>query len=792
MARHDTSRAALDVPAPRFALGWAALVYSLSVLALGYHALAGQFLVWAGSDQYKAGFAFREFAAASLKSGQGFPLWNPYLQGGVPYVAAMSGDIFYPTFILRMILPTDVAMTWGFLIHLFLAGIFTYAFLRRWGLGFFPSLAGGAAYLMSGALAGLVSPGHDGKLFISALLPLTLWAVLRGVRDGKQWAFGVLAFVIGLDVLTPHPQLLQYLLLLAGAFALFVAFGRLDGERALPRVVAIRRLAFAAGAVVLGGLIGAIQFVPVRAFVAWSQRAGGREYEFATQFSMPPEELINSYLPQFSGIIDAYWGRNQFHLHSDYVGAVVLVLLGAAFLTRRHRSLMWFFAGTGVVSLLWALGGFTPFYLIIYHLVPGTKFFRAPSTMLFIVSFSASVLAALGVERALSREVGRRYLVGWGVAAVVITVLALSGGLTAVADTVAFPEKYEAIRANAPAVTVGAIRSLLFVVLACGLLLGVTEEKISPRAFGWAITVLVIADLWTVEKYYFKFSAPASTLYATNAAVEYVKAQPEPGRVLALPPSNPRSDHGDAFLGRNALMLHRVRSVAGYHGNEIGRYLQLEGEGQGNLLSPRFWRLTNTRYLLTDLDSIPAPGFKRLVGPVKDASGNLISLFAVPGDNPAAWVTPVIVKAPDASVLAAIYDPRFEPASVALFDTSAKVPSKSITALPAPLSITTSTKYVSPSHIRVQLSAPAPDGAALVVAENYYPGWTALVDGKPAAADRADLSLIGVVLPAGGRTVDLTFHDTSYDTGKTITLVALVASLVWIAAGMVAERKKDG
>ena len=82
----------------------------------------------------------------------------------MPYIAAMHGDIFYPTFLLRMIMPTDVAMTWGFIIHIFLAGLFTYVFLRGIGYGFYGALVGGLAYMMSGQIASSVSPGHDGKL----------------------------------------------------------------------------------------------------------------------------------------------------------------------------------------------------------------------------------------------------------------------------------------------------------------------------------------------------------------------------------------------------------------------------------------------------------------------------------------------------------------------------------------------------------------------------------------------------------------------------------------------------
>jgi len=244
-------------------------------MTLAYPALAGQFLINPRSDQYKAGYAFREFAAGWLRSGHGFPQWNPYLLGGMPYVAAMHGDIFYPTFLLRMVMPTDRAMTWEFVIHIVLAGLFTYQFLRAWGVSFYPALVGGLAYMLSGPIAAYASPGHDGKLFVSALMPLALLLVTRVVRDGKHWAVGALAVTVGLAVLSPHPQLLQYFLLTSGAFALYLAFAD-TGAGKLDRATAIRRLAFAGGAVMIGLLIGAIQFLPVREYVPWSPRGGGR------------------------------------------------------------------------------------------------------------------------------------------------------------------------------------------------------------------------------------------------------------------------------------------------------------------------------------------------------------------------------------------------------------------------------------------------------------------------------------------------------------------------------------
>src|SRR4030088_706622 len=198
------------LPAPRFAFAWASLVYALCTLSLAYPALAGKFLVNPNSDQYIAGYAFREFGASTLRATGHFPLWNPYIFGGMPYIAAMHGDIFYPTFLLRMIMPTDVAMTWGFIIHIFLAGLFTYVFLRGLGFGFFGALVGGLAYMMSGQIASSVSPGHDGKLFVSALFPLALLILYCGIREGKNWSWGGFVLIVGLCILSPHPQLLQY------------------------------------------------------------------------------------------------------------------------------------------------------------------------------------------------------------------------------------------------------------------------------------------------------------------------------------------------------------------------------------------------------------------------------------------------------------------------------------------------------------------------------------------------------------------------------------------------------
>ena len=90
----------------------------------------------------------------------------------------------------------------------------------------------------------------------------------------------------------------------------------------------------------------------------------------------------------------------------------------------------------------------------------------------------------------------------------------------------------------------------------------------------------------------------------------------------------------------------------------------------------------------------------------------------------------------------------------------------------------------------IELDAPAPAGSALMVSENYYPGWNATIDGKPAAVHRANLSLMGVPLPAGARKIELTFTSASFERGKLITLAAIGLSLLAIGAGALVQRRQ--
>jgi hypothetical protein len=780
-------------PEPRHAAWWAAALYAVATLALMWPAVSGMFLVNPMSDLLSA-YAYRVFEAEMLRQTAAMPQWNPYILGGIPYVAGSGfGDVFYPAVLLRLFMPVDAAVTWALALHIFLAGFFAYRFLRAWGFDFTPSLIGGVAYMLSGQVASLVSPGHDGKLYVSALTPLLLWMIVRAVRDGRLWAYGMIAIATGLMIVSPHYQLMYYAGFMAAVFTLYLAFRK--GDDALERRVALRRLGAAAAAALLGIAIGAIQFIPFFQYIEYSPRSGGgRGWEYAISYSMPPEEMVNVYLPQFSGLIENYWGRNPIKFHGEYLGASILVLAAAAFGSVRRRAFVIFWSAIASWALLVAFGGHTPFYYLWYRM-PMMSVVRAPGMIFFIVSLATAVLAAVGAERLLTQPLRRRYLLGWSTFAVLVAVLAWSGFFDTLANLFADAAKVPLIALNESEMQFGALRSGLFVIVTVALLWLHGTGRLKPLLSGAALAVVAAVDLWSVDRIYFRFSPPASRLYAADDAIRYLQQQAEPGRVISFSVPSEGSRGRSPFTEGDALMIYRIRTVTGHHGNELQRWVDLAGAkspavNPERLLSPEFRRLTNTRFLYTDIELPPSTGLLRRVGPVQSSIGTPVYLYEFPEDAPAAWVAPVIVEAPAEPILRTVLDPRFDPRQAALFDSTPDIAGVQVTTLPPPSPITARVTSFAPGRITVELDRAATAGSALVVSENFYPGWTARVDGSAAPVGRADYTFIGVSLPAGGRRVELSFRDPLYSRGRAITLLAIAASLALIVAGITAEARR--
>ncbi|MEP7384108.1 MAG: hypothetical protein ABI910_20690, partial [Gemmatimonadota bacterium] len=520
-ARQQPARETVSptLPAPHTLALLACIVAALTLL---WPLLTGQILFGGtSSDMYIAGYAFRRFGAESfLRTGE-IPQWNPYLFGGLPYIGAMHGDIFYPTAWLRWIFPVDLAITWGMVLHFVLAGWLTYRFAVALGLRWGAALFAGVSYELTGIVASQMSPGHDGKLFVSALTPLAFWVLLRIFRHRDRWGYGAFALVVALVILG-HYHMAYFLLLALGLWALYLAFW--DPERPVGGRPWLT-LAATAGAVLVGVGITALQVLPFIAYIPFSPRAAGGAntgWEFATSYAFPPAELFTTILPQFNGMLDHYWGSNPIKLHTEYLGFLPLALAALAWGERARRRLVLALGVGALLFLMFSFAGHTPFYRPFFALLPGLDKIRAMGMVFFLVGFFVSLLAGVGVERVLARAVSpRRLLLVVGVF-VAFALLGVTGALQPIAESLAIPQRLDGTIANAGELQAGALRLLLVVVVSGAALWLIVAGRVRTQLAALVLAALAVLDLWSIDRHFYTFSPRANVLFADDAITSHL------------------------------------------------------------------------------------------------------------------------------------------------------------------------------------------------------------------------------------------------------------------------------
>src|SRR5881394_2667969 len=555
-------------------------------------------------------------------------------------------------------------------------------------------------------------------------------------------------------------------MLCAGLFALYLAF--LDPERPVPRV-ALLRLAGSLGAVMLGGAIAAIQVLPFLQYIAFSPRADqgvSSGWLHATSWAMPPEELIDTFLPQFSGLKELYSGTNAFKGHTEYLGVVALILASIGVTQTTRSRLRWAFVTLALFFLTFALAGATPFFRIWYAILPMISKARAHSMAFYIVAFAVAVWVAFGVERILERRPINpvKGMVAWMVALGVVLLFGLSGAWSNLARSFADPAKIENIAANRDALLLGTLRVVAFGAAALGLIWVWGQGKLRAVSFAALLFGLIGLDLYTIDRRFFVYVPRARELFAPDAITEQVRKAPSPYRVFDTGP-----------YGASVLMSYSIPQVLGYHGTEVAAYDDLLGgkNAWSNLRYPQLFRLLAVRYVIFG-DSVSLPGYHRVLGPVPNALGVRSYLYEADNPPPYARVVPAAIKGEADRIIPTLIDPRLDYDRVVLFTPDQPVNPLPVDSMPPPSPSKAQVTAWEPGRMNISLDPVPPKPGYVLVSENWYLDWHATVDGADAQVLRGDQTFITVPVPAGARRVDLVYRSSRYGTGKLLSILATV------------------
>ena len=399
-----------------------------------------------------------------------------------------------------------------------------------------------------------------------------------------------------------------------------------------------------------------------------------------------------------------------------------------------------FFAVAAAAAFLLVLGPNTPVYEVVFTVVPGMKFFRFPTRFLLIVNAAVCLLAALGAQRLAARK---------GMRAAVFLLLLVW------ADLVFHQMRQNPVvdldRWASPPATAALLQrdSSLFRVYSVG---GKeTHQAAFAKARGWQ------GDLTPYVEQREFLQPSLQVLYGLSSADGYAQLTP--------------SYVGDVWGDQN-------------RGGLIYKAAALEG----GVFRPRgafvdILAAFNVKYMLSPwpVESPQLPLEER-IGPVfVHRNAAVLPRAFVVGSYRLARTA--------AETEANLLDESFDPVREAIL---AEVPAPAPAGDHASTSVTVTEYRTNSVALRVRAATPG----LLVLADTWYPGWEASVDGAERPVLRANSSQRAVALEAGEHEVRFAFVSPPARTGMWITgLSVLLLAAGWGLArtgGAAADRGADG
>ncbi|MCX8009319.1 MAG: hypothetical protein N3A54_06535, partial [Patescibacteria group bacterium] len=322
------------------------------------------------------------FLTRSILSGA-FPFTNPYLFSGSSFLADINLSPLYPGNVFFFLFEPFTALTVSNLFHIALAGIGMYWVARLWGLRQTAALLPSIIFAFSGTM--ITYTNNLPMMQVAAILPWLFgsWMLFCERQSFHRWVFVV--FFSVLQIYAGHIQLTYYSFLLCFGYALLFM------NRSLSQRLVM--LGFIAMAI---GVFAGPQLAPFLNLARHSTRIGMGE-SYATFGALPISALIRFILPSSVGNLSQgtdWWQGGSMY---GYVGILpfVLVLFFLRNMTRRDIFLLI----VSVVSFLGSFGSSTPVFPLMSSIVPGLGLFRAPSHLLFIMTFCFSLIAGIAVDQ---------------------------------------------------------------------------------------------------------------------------------------------------------------------------------------------------------------------------------------------------------------------------------------------------------------------------------------------------------------------------------------------------------
>ncbi len=662
---------------------------------------------------------------------QEFPLWDPHLWCGQPFLGEIVGAAYPLNWPLFLSHPSGnsplslSALNWYFVLLHFLGALFAYWLCLDLGISRLASILGGFVYSFAGMFGLTLWPEVLGSLLMA---PLVLLFLLRAFRGQRRFGDAALSgMFLGLAWLSGHHEVPIYLTLLVGGICLYQA----GSHRADWR----RSLALTGTTVLFTVLVSALQTVPGYEYSKLAVRWVGLDHPVGWQETIPYRiDAENSFAPSSLIALIVPWSA---HNVEAFVGIGVLCLAIVAIFTRWSDRYVRLLTCLSLAGLLLSLGSWNLIHGILYSTFPLFGKARIPSRLLSIFGLGMAPLAAAGLDSLWQHRDSPVLRHAYRV------LIALGTGILALG--VAAP----ALQKPGPSDSVFLV-GLIGLLVGC-LVLARFHEAIPalPARLGVAALIFIEVGNFSAaiyrdrSAYHRETLLPRLTEYSDIAG--FLRNQPGPVRVNA-----------EAMGAFNFGDWEGIDTLSGFGAGVTSNFLSL------NWPSARAQNLLGVSYTLTRQAQ---RADQQLV--FRGASG--VSVLKNVDAFPRTWIVHRVMQAKSPQDLRTrLDDPAFDARSTALLLESAPTIQSCTGDEPAQISQRSANSVVISAHLNCR--------GMLILSDVWYPGWVAYVDGAPAHIYQPDSALRGVVLDQGQHRVEFHFRPMSALVGAVMSMLGILGA----------------
>lgn len=497
----------------------------------------------------------------------------------------------------------------------------------------------------------------------------------------------------------------------------------------------------------------------------------------------------------FAANANTYWGPQPFLSGPVYFGAIIIFLMVLGMFLIRSQ-MKWFLLGAGIFGIMLAWGKhFSALNYFLFDHLPMYNKFRTPSMAMVIPGLTFLIIAIWGLKDYLSEKLEENQLMDALKKSVLITgglcvilgigsrffmdfrgekdeqlkaqMIQMTGGNEQMGSNI-----FNALVEDRPALAMkDGIRSLVFILLAAGLLWMFMRKKLDAQKTAIGVGLLIAIDLISIGTRYlnpdsYKPAEEFEAQFNPRPVDQQIKQDPDPYyRVMDLT-VDPYND---------AMGAYHHKLVGGYHPAKMEIYQDLiSTQLSGGKMNAEVLNMLNTKYLIFNGAQNQA-AFQ----PNPAACGN-------------AWFVPEVklVETADQEILALNAENMGDTMRV-----EQPFRAKGMAIVKKKNWKQNTTQFSIDSAARIQLksyglnklsfSSQNSQNGFAVFSDIYYPlGWKAFVDGKESEIIQTNYVLRGLFIPAGQHEIEFKFEPATYFKWNTATRISSILILLILAGAV--------